>query len=371
MLSSRDLIDLVYTTFRDFGDLIDLEFLTSMSCLCEVCSLFHCVRMATNLNEEVRFAAKSTKKMLCTEFEKLMHKKFQMSSMGQPKLGLWYPKDSPFDLEAYSDSDYAGASLDRKSTTRGQVSGFKIKMLNYGYNFMNTKIFIDNESTICIVKNPFWATAKAKSVNGEVQIQALVDGKKVIVTKTSVRRALQLKMTKGPRRNNQGGNKRKTEVPYPNEFYRAITDGLQIEEHCTCTSMIHYQLSEGKETREEDKQELQGLKGYGRISELLRIESSKDERSTLVDEALGGMIGVIYSVNTRVFDEVRSCRLKRGDEKGSKSPGRRKFLRVEEKNLILDDEVAIDVIPLATKSPIIVDWKIIKEGKMGYFQIIE
>nr|GFA57873.1 uncharacterized mitochondrial protein AtMg00810-like [Tanacetum cinerariifolium] len=36
---------------------------------------------------------------------------------GQPKLGLWYPKDSPFDLEAYSDSDYAGANLDRKSTT--------------------------------------------------------------------------------------------------------------------------------------------------------------------------------------------------------------------------------------------------------------
>ncbi|GJW30988.1 putative ribonuclease H-like domain-containing protein [Tanacetum coccineum] len=38
---------------------------------------------------------------------------------GQPKLGLWYPKDSPFDLEAYSDSDYAGASLDRKSTIGG------------------------------------------------------------------------------------------------------------------------------------------------------------------------------------------------------------------------------------------------------------
>nr|GEW04243.1 uncharacterized mitochondrial protein AtMg00810-like [Tanacetum cinerariifolium] len=35
---------------------------------------------------------------------------------GQPKLGLWYPKDSPFDLEAYTNSDHAGASLDRKST---------------------------------------------------------------------------------------------------------------------------------------------------------------------------------------------------------------------------------------------------------------
>ncbi|GJY01113.1 putative reverse transcriptase domain-containing protein [Tanacetum coccineum] len=37
---------------------------------------------------------------------------------GQPKLGLWYPKDSPFDLVAYTDSDCAGASLDRKSRTR-------------------------------------------------------------------------------------------------------------------------------------------------------------------------------------------------------------------------------------------------------------
>ncbi|GJX76633.1 putative ribonuclease H-like domain-containing protein [Tanacetum coccineum] len=38
---------------------------------------------------------------------------------GQPKLGLWYPKDSPFDLVAYTDSYYARASLDRKSTTGG------------------------------------------------------------------------------------------------------------------------------------------------------------------------------------------------------------------------------------------------------------
>ncbi|GJY08275.1 putative ribonuclease H-like domain-containing protein [Tanacetum coccineum] len=38
---------------------------------------------------------------------------------GQPKLGLWYLRDSPFDLEAFSDSDYAGASLDRKPITGG------------------------------------------------------------------------------------------------------------------------------------------------------------------------------------------------------------------------------------------------------------
>nr|GFB47929.1 hypothetical protein [Tanacetum cinerariifolium] len=38
---------------------------------------------------------------------------------GHPKLGLWYPKESLFDLVAYSDSDYGGATQDRKSTTRG------------------------------------------------------------------------------------------------------------------------------------------------------------------------------------------------------------------------------------------------------------
>ncbi|GJY61299.1 putative reverse transcriptase, RNA-dependent DNA polymerase, partial [Tanacetum coccineum] len=68
--------------------------------------------------------------------------------------------DSPFNLEAYTDSDYAGASLDKKSTTGasssccGHVLWIQNQMLDYGYNFMNTKIFIDNESTICIVKNP-------------------------------------------------------------------------------------------------------------------------------------------------------------------------------------------------------------------------
>ncbi|GJR84290.1 putative ribonuclease H-like domain-containing protein [Tanacetum coccineum] len=208
----------------------------------------------------------STKKSLCTEFEKMVHKKFQMSSIdvktastpmetqkpllkdedceevdvhlyrsmigslmyltssrpdimfavcacaryqlnpkvshlydvkrifrylkGQPKLGLWYPKDSPFDLVAYINSDYAGASLDRKSITGGcqflgcrliswqckkqtvvanstteaeyvaasscfgQVLWIQNQLLDYGYNFMHTKIYIDNESTICIVKNP-------------------------------------------------------------------------------------------------------------------------------------------------------------------------------------------------------------------------
>ncbi|GJR77181.1 hypothetical protein Tco_0089546 [Tanacetum coccineum] len=95
-----------------------------------------------------------------------------------------YPKDSPLDLIAYSDSHYASASIDRKSTIRGcqflgcrliswqckkqtimanstteaeyidasncyrQVLWLQNQLLDYGYSFMQTKIHIDNESTI-------------------------------------------------------------------------------------------------------------------------------------------------------------------------------------------------------------------------------
>ncbi|GJZ72437.1 retrovirus-related pol polyprotein from transposon TNT 1-94 [Tanacetum coccineum] len=46
---------------------------------------------------------------------------------GTPNLGLWYPKGSGFDLKAYSDSDYAGCNLDRKSTSGGcQILGGKL-----------------------------------------------------------------------------------------------------------------------------------------------------------------------------------------------------------------------------------------------------
>ncbi|GJU42514.1 putative ribonuclease H-like domain-containing protein [Tanacetum coccineum] len=59
---------------------------------------------------------------------------------GKPKLGLWYPRVSSFDLEAYSDSDYAGANLDRKSKQEGSdlltkafdVSRFNFMIVNIG-----------------------------------------------------------------------------------------------------------------------------------------------------------------------------------------------------------------------------------------------
>ncbi|XP_076948506.1 uncharacterized protein LOC143620781 [Bidens hawaiensis] len=75
---------------------------------------------------------------LCSVFEEVMKKRFEMSSLremtmfgftgsskldrylkGQPKLGLWYPNNSEFDLSAFSDSNYGGDDIDRKSTSTG------------------------------------------------------------------------------------------------------------------------------------------------------------------------------------------------------------------------------------------------------------
>ncbi|GJU49690.1 putative ribonuclease H-like domain-containing protein [Tanacetum coccineum] len=233
---------------------------------------------------------------------------------GQPKLGLWYPKDSPFDLVAYTDRDYAGVSLDRKSTTgccqflgcrliswqckkhivvansttkaeyvvaliKNPVFHSKIKHIGIRYHFIRnsnekkliqmikihtnenvadllTKAFDDhlecggmfkgnlrlrgklkfvsfmeefvdthnlvmflakpaeskgfeqivdflNAHTIkyALTVNPtiytscieqIWASVKVKMVNGEQQLQALMDGKKIVVTESSIRIDLQL-----------------------------------------------------------------------------------------------------------------------------------------------------------------------------------
>ncbi|GJR90943.1 putative ribonuclease H-like domain-containing protein [Tanacetum coccineum] len=63
---------------------------------------------------------------VCSRFQvtpKILHlnavKRIFKYLKGKPNLGLWYPRESPFDLEAFSDSDYGGSNLDRKSTTGG------------------------------------------------------------------------------------------------------------------------------------------------------------------------------------------------------------------------------------------------------------
>nr|GEV78369.1 retrotransposon protein, putative, unclassified [Tanacetum cinerariifolium] len=281
-------------------------------------------------------------KAMCTEFEKTMHKKFQMSSMGeltfflglqvkQKEDGIFISQDmyvneilntfvfsnvktvsTPMETHKTLLKDEKGEDVDEhlyrsmigslmyltsswpdimfackklivvaNSITEaeyvaalsccGQVLWIQNQLLDYGYNFMQTKIHIDNESTIFIVKNPvfhsktkhieirhhfirdsnekkliqmikiyndnnianlltkafdstksarfekiidflnahpikyaftinptiytlcveqFWATANVKNINREAQLHTKVDGKKVVISKASIKRDL-------------------------------------------------------------------------------------------------------------------------------------------------------------------------------------
>ncbi|GKB47722.1 putative ribonuclease H-like domain-containing protein [Tanacetum coccineum] len=128
---------------------------------------------------------------------------------GQPKLGLWYPKDSPLILEAFSDSDYAGASLDRKSTTGGcqflgsrliswqckkqtvvANSTTKAKYIAASHCYLLTKAF---DVSCDFISGGKQCTATARtSASREVELTAKIDGQVKTITEASLRRHLKL-----------------------------------------------------------------------------------------------------------------------------------------------------------------------------------
>nr|KAJ0190081.1 hypothetical protein LSAT_V11C800430260 [Lactuca sativa] len=109
---------------------------------------------------------------------------------GTQNLALWYPRDSAFELYGYTDSDYAGCNLDKKSTSSGchfignrliswsckkqtsvaistaeaeyvaagrccaQLLWIQNQLLDYGFKFSKTPIYCDNTSAIQITQNP-------------------------------------------------------------------------------------------------------------------------------------------------------------------------------------------------------------------------
>nr|GEU50658.1 hypothetical protein [Tanacetum cinerariifolium] len=203
----------------------------------------------------------STKKELCNAFEKLMHEKFQMSSIGELTFFLGLQKFRFIEVKTASTpietqkpllkdkdgeevdvhmyryqvnskvlhihavkkifSDYAGASLDRKTMTGGceflgcRLISWQCKKQTVVANstieaeyvaassccgdfnekklIQIVKIHTDKNVADLLTKAfDFWSTAMAKTINGEAQLYTKVDGKKIIVTESFVTRNLRL-----------------------------------------------------------------------------------------------------------------------------------------------------------------------------------
>nr|GEW94900.1 hypothetical protein [Tanacetum cinerariifolium] len=73
---------------------------------------------------------------------------------GTVNTGLWYSKDSDFELTGFSDADYAGCKDTFKSTSsEAQFLGEKL-LTDYGFHFNKILIYCDSKSAIAISCNP-------------------------------------------------------------------------------------------------------------------------------------------------------------------------------------------------------------------------
>nr|GEU63994.1 hypothetical protein [Tanacetum cinerariifolium] len=106
---------------------------------------------------------------------------------GHPKLGLWYPKESPFNLVAYSNSDYGGATQDRKSTTREHNIDFH-QIVDF-LEAYHIRYALTISPTVYVSHiRQFWSTARIETTNQETKILVTVDGKSQTISESSLRR---------------------------------------------------------------------------------------------------------------------------------------------------------------------------------------
>ncbi|GJU41312.1 hypothetical protein Tco_1194269 [Tanacetum coccineum] len=96
-------------------------------------------------------------------------------------------------------------------------------------------------------------------------------------------------------------------------------------------------------------------------------ESSKKAETELEENLKKAKAEVMESSSKRAGEELEQESIKKQKEDEDKETAELQSL-IE---VIPDEEeVAIDAVPLSTKPPTIIDWKIHKEGKKSYYQII-
>nr|GEV83775.1 retrovirus-related Pol polyprotein from transposon TNT 1-94 [Tanacetum cinerariifolium] len=261
----------------------------------------------------------------------------------------------------------------------------------------------------------FWSTVMAKTINRKVQLHAKVDGKKIIVIESSVRRDLRLAdeedeaihkelgdslvraatTTSSLEAEQHSGNISKTQSKAkPNEPSSYGTnsgggpsdeDRLELNELMAFCINLQTRVLDLEKTKTTQSNEIASLKrmvknlekknrsGTHKLKRLYKVGLTARVES-LNEESLGGKEvfvaeqEVVSTAATTVTTEELT--LAQAIEALKTSKPKVKGIVIQEQEQPDKEEVAIDVIPLAVKSPKIVDWKIHKEGKKSYYQIM-
>ncbi|GJS90355.1 putative ribonuclease H-like domain-containing protein [Tanacetum coccineum] len=277
---------------------------------------------------------------------------------GKPTLGLWYSRDSPFELVSYTDSDYAGAT---------QIGSLQLE-IRYALT-VNLTIY-----TSCIKQ--FWATAKAKTINGERQIQALIDKKKVIIMKTSIRSDLHLEdagvqitawnefsstmaslitCLATNQKFNLSKSQKKQSIPRGNREEGTTVTQRRTQQEDSVYTPFHVQLSVVDDTPGEKlpQESLPSMiKDKGKAIMIEPEVPLKRKDQVALDEDLQGISSSsVEGYDDGVFELVQKLQK---EEQGE--------IILKKDSRLKDDDIAMDAIPLATKPPMIVEYKLLKQG---------
>ncbi|GKE55070.1 retrovirus-related pol polyprotein from transposon TNT 1-94 [Tanacetum coccineum] len=77
--------------------------------------------------------------------------------LGTIDMGIWYPKDSGFELTAFSDADHAGTALQchqQKQSTWCYLQVVLKQLKDYGFNYNKIPLYCISQSAIAISCNP-------------------------------------------------------------------------------------------------------------------------------------------------------------------------------------------------------------------------
>nr|GEZ66880.1 hypothetical protein [Tanacetum cinerariifolium] len=298
---------------------------------------------------------------------------------GQPRLGLWYPKDLSFDLVAYTDSDYARASLDRKSTTRDEA--------------------LNKELGDSLVRD----ATTVSSLKAEQDSGGGPKCHEIIRDTTAQTRVLDLEKTMTNQSNEICSLKRKAKKLKKRN--RSRTHKLKRLYKVGLTAMV--ESSRDKESLDEDASKQGMIKAIDADEDITLVNEQDDAKMFDVNDSGGEGVfvaeqEVVKDVNANVVEKVvnaaqdntatttittKEITLAQALEASKTSKPKVKGIVIHKQEELDEkekddlkqlmetipdeEEVAIDAIPLADKSFRIVDLKIHKVGKKSYYQIVK
>nr|GEW02962.1 hypothetical protein [Tanacetum cinerariifolium] len=253
---------------------------------------------------------------------------------GQTTLGLWYPKDSPLDLIAYFDSDYAVASLDRKSTTGG-------------CRFLGSRLISWQYKKQIIVAN---STTKAEYIVASNccrqviwMIEKLDKDKDVNLVETL------LNIRRSPTKDKGKMIMQETELPKKLKKIEMIQ--LSLDEELAQNLYVE-ELAKEAARQDQEMYNLEKALELQRQLDQRKEDVAKGDQAKKIDwnDPIGGY--------------------KQSHFKGMKYEDIRPIFERLYMRIIPDKDIAIDAIPLATKPSVIVEYKIVKEGKISTYLIV-